>query len=75
MACFLYRDAIECAIPCDECIMTKEGTCDGKFRMRKLNRDVVEYCCVQCRRLKKTNAMNSLLTDDCWDCEHYLNRR
>lgn len=69
MACFLYRDAVECTIPCSECPMSKDGYFDGRFYMRKLNSNVVEYCCRQCRRVKKTDSMNSLLTDDCWDCE------
>lgn len=69
MACFLYRDALCCTIPCAECVMQKEGDFDGMFWRRELNENVSEYCCQVCRRLKKTDSMNSVIRDDCYDCD------
>lgn len=69
MACFLYRDALCCTIPCAECVMQKEGSFDGMFWQRTLNNYVTEYCCQVCRRVKKTDSMNSVIQDDCYDCE------
>ena len=69
MACFLYRDALCCTIPCAECVMQKEGDFDGMFWRRELNENVSEYCCQVCRRVKKTDSMNSVIRDDCYDCD------
>lgn len=69
MACFLYRDALCCTIPCAECVMQKEGDFDGMFWRRELNKHVSEYCCQVCRRVKKTDSMNSVIRDDCYDCD------
>ena len=69
MACFLYRDALCCTIPCAECVMQKEGDFDGMFWRRELNENVSEYCCQVCRRVKKTDSMNSVIRDNCYDCD------
>ncbi len=69
MACFLYRDALCCTIPCAECVMQKDGDFDGMFWRRELNKHVSEYCCQVCRRVKKTDSMNSVIRDDCYDCD------
>lgn len=69
MACFLLNDALCCTIPCAECVMQKEGDFDGMFWRRELNKHVSEYCCQVCRRVKKTDSMNSVIKDDCYDCD------
>lgn len=69
MACFLLKDALCCEIPCAECVMQKEGDFDGMFWRRELNKHVSEYCCQVCRRVKKTDSMNSIIKDDCYDCD------
>lgn len=69
MACFLYRDAVECTQDCESCPMMKHGYFDGEFNKRMLNSYAVEYCCKVCRRFKKTDIMNSVLKDNCYDCE------
>lgn len=69
MACFLLNDALCCENPCAECVMQKEGDFDGMFWRRELNENVSEYCCQVCRRLKKTNSMNVVIKDDCYDCD------
>lgn len=69
MACFLLNDALCCEIPCAECVMQKEGDFDGMFWRRELNKHVSEYCCQVCRRVKKTDSMNSIIKDDCYDCD------
>lgn len=69
MACFLLNDALCCEIPCAECVMQKEGDFDGMFWRRELNKHVSEYCCQVCRRVKKTDSMNRVIKDDCYDCD------
>lgn len=69
MACFLYQDAVSCTISCNDCIMQKDGDFDGMFWRRELNKYVSEYCCQVCRRVKKTDNMNSVIKDDCYDCD------
>ncbi|MBR0340657.1 MAG: hypothetical protein IJH64_00110 [Oscillospiraceae bacterium] len=49
--------------------MQKEGDFDGMFWRRELNKHVSEYCCQVCRRVKKTDSMNSVIKDDCYDCD------
>ena len=67
MACFLYKDAVNCTISCNDCIMQKDGDFDGMFWRRELNKYVSEYCCQVCRRVKKTDNMNSVIRDDSYD--------
>lgn len=69
MACFLKNNSVPCEIPCDQCIMQKDGDFDGMFWRRDLNEYVSEYCCQVCRRVKKTDSMNSVIRDDCYDCD------